>query len=155
MMLAVTIGASDILPALRDAGDSIDGMLPVAARNGLKEAVGTLLDLGASIDEPWDRDGTTALERAILGNDLDLATFLIARGANVNHIGDRFKFTPLHHAASVDYGDSAMVDLLLKSGAQPDSVTRDGQTALDLARKFRHTHLIASLQRVSLGGPSR
>ena len=155
MMLAVTIGASDVLPALRDAGDSIDGMLPVAARNGLKEAVGTLLDLGASIDEPWDRDGTTALERAILGNDLDLAKSLIARGANVNHIGDRLKFTPLHHAACVDYGDSAMVDLLLKSGAQPDLVTRDGQTALDLARKFRHTHLITSLQRVSLSEASK
>jgi ankyrin repeat protein len=39
-----------------------------------------------------------------------------------------------------------MIDLLLKSGARPDTRTKDGLTALDLARKYNHTHLLARLE---------
>ncbi|MBV9770161.1 MAG: hypothetical protein JOZ32_11370, partial [Bryobacterales bacterium] len=70
---------------------------------------------------------------------------LIDRGADVNH-ADKIGFTPLLYAASIDFGDSAMIDLLLKSGARADVRTKDGLTALDLARKYRHTHLIPSLE---------
>ncbi len=63
----------------------------------------------------------------------------------MNH-ADKIGFTPLLYAASIDFGDSAMIDLLLKSGARADVRTKDGQTALDLARKYKHTHLIASLE---------
>ena len=39
-----------------------------------------------------------------------------------------------------------MIDLLLKSGAQASARTLKGWTALDLARKYKHTHLLASLE---------
>jgi hypothetical protein len=39
-----------------------------------------------------------------------------------------------------------MVELLLKSGARTSAHTKEGQTALDLARKY-NAHLLASLQR--------
>jgi ankyrin repeat protein len=54
--------------------------------------------------------------------------------------------TPLLYAASIDFGGSAMIDLLLQSGARPDARTKDGLTALDLARKYHLTHLLASLE---------
>ena len=103
-----------------------------------------LLDMGVLADEP-ERSGITLLDRAVLGNQVEMAQLLIARGADVNR-ADRIGFTPLLYAASIDFGDSAMIDLLLKSGARADVRTKDGLTALDLARKYKHTHLIASLE---------
>jgi hypothetical protein len=41
-----------------------------------------------------------------------------------------------------------MVDLLLKSGARADARTKEGLTALDLARKYKHTQLVASLEQI-------
>lgn len=68
------------------------------------------------------------------------------RGADVNHV-DKMGMTPLLYAASIDFGDSAMVDLLLNSGAGMGARTKEGLTALDLARKYNHTHLLASLEK--------
>jgi ankyrin repeat protein len=53
--------------------------------------------------------------------------------------------TPLLYAASIDFGTPAMIDLLKASGARADARTKEGLTALDLARKYKHTHLLASL----------
>ena len=53
--------------------------------------------------------------------------------------------TPLLYAASIDFGDSSMIDLLLKAGARRDARSKEGATALELARKYGHTHLVASL----------
>jgi len=43
--------------------------------------------------------------------------------------------TPLLYAASIDFGETTMIDQLLKSGAKPDARTKEGLTALDLAHK--------------------
>jgi hypothetical protein len=42
-----------------------------------------------------------------------------------------------------------MIDLLLKSGASAGARSKEGLTAIDLARKYKHTHLLASLERQS------
>jgi ankyrin repeat protein len=39
-----------------------------------------------------------------------------------------------------------MLELLLKSGARKDARTKEGLTALDLARKYGHTHLLDALK---------
>jgi ankyrin repeat protein len=44
-----------------------------------------------------------------------------------------------------DFGDSAMIDLLRGAGARIDARTKDGLTALDLARKYGHPNLLRSL----------
>jgi len=87
----------------------------------------------------------------LLGNQVDVAQLLIARGADVNR-ADKIGFTPLLYAASIDFGDSGMIDLLLKAGAHADARTKDGLTALDLARNYKHTHLIASLEAAAASG---
>jgi ankyrin repeat protein len=111
------------------------------------DAVRALLDAGARADET-DSDGISVLGWAAIANRVDLARLLIQRGAEVNHV-DKKGMTPLLYAASVDFGDSAMIDLLLKSGARPDARTKEGLTAADLARKYQHTHLSASLAKPS------
>jgi ankyrin repeat protein len=105
-----------------------------------------LLDLGAPVDQGEGEDGdATALDRAALANQVEIARLLIERGADVNHVDDQ-GMTPLLYAASVDFGDSAMVDLLLKSGANPEMRTKDGLAALELARQRKSTHLLAVLR---------
>ena len=82
---------------------------------------------------------------AAIANRVEMARLLIERGADVNHV-DKKGMTPLLYAASIDFGDSAMIDLLLKSGARATARTKEGLTALDLARKYKHAHLLASLE---------
>lgn len=143
LKLAASIGNAEILKPLKDAGVALDGALLAAVRTGQLEAARTLVHLGAPVDEA-DGSDITSLERAVLSNQMELARVLIEGGANVNHIG-RTGMTPLLYAASIDFGDAAMIDLLLKSGAKPDATTKEGLSALDLARRYKHTHLIASL----------
>jgi ankyrin repeat protein len=71
---------------------------------------------------------------------------LIARGANVNVV-DKQGMTPLLWAANIDFGDTAMIELLLTSGAKTDARNKDGLTPLELARKHRHTTLIPVLEK--------
>jgi ankyrin repeat protein len=145
LMLATTVGNPEILKPLHDAGAPLDRALVAAVRVGKLDAVRALIEIGAKIDEP-DGSDTTPLDRAVLGNQMEIARVLIAHGANVNY-ASQTGMTPLLYAASIDFGDSAMIDLLLKSGARTEAVSKEGLTALDLARKYRHTHLLASLAR--------
>jgi ankyrin repeat protein len=103
-----------------------------------------LLDAGLSIELP-DDSGFTLLDSAVIANRIDAARLLIARGANVNAV-DKNGMTPLLFAASIDYGDSAMVELLVKSGANRQARTKDGLTAVELAHKYEHSHVLKSLE---------
>ncbi len=154
-LLAAFAGNVEILPRLRQAGDRVDdrmnllGMFPATpilmlATWHRTDAVRALLDGGARVDDA-DDDGITALSWASIANRVEMARLLIQRGADVNHV-DKKGMTPLLYAASIDFGDSSMVDLLLRSGAKPGARTKEGLTALDLARQYKHTQLLASLE---------
>jgi ankyrin repeat protein len=155
LFLAAYAGNADILRKLRDSGIQVDDTMLVAgtfpstplvgaALLGKTSVVRALLDIGAAVDRPEADTGFTALDEAVLGNDIDMVRLLISRGAEVNHV-DSLGMTPLLWAASADFGDSAMADLLLHAGAHADARTKDGLTAIDLARKYKRTHLLASL----------
>jgi ankyrin repeat protein len=85
------------------------------------------------------------LGRTVLNNEVEMARTLIARGANVNVV-DKLGMTPLLWAANVDFGDTAMIELLLKSGAKTDARNKDGLTPLELARKYGHATLVPVLE---------
>ena len=154
MILAAFAGNARIVPRLRRAGASpgdkmnILGMFPgtagfVAVAFGDVAATRALLDAGVSPDEDYD-DGFTLLYQAVINNRPEVARLLIERGAKVNAV-DKRGMTPLLYAASTDYGDASIVNLLLKAGADPAARTKEGLTATDLARKYNHTYLFASL----------
>jgi len=107
-----------------------------------------LLDAGADPNEA-DGDGFTLLYSAVIANHTEVARLPIEREARVNAVDPR-GMTPLLYAASADFGDSSMVDLLLKMGASPAARTKEGLTAQDLARKYGHTYLAASFVSSSL-----
>jgi hypothetical protein len=154
--LASYAGNTEILGALKAAGANLeDPMILIgtssttplmgAVRFGNLEVARTLVELGASVNQT-DGSGITPIGRAVLGNQVEMARFLVERGADVNHT-DKLGMTPLLYAASIDFGDSAMVDLLLKAGAKREARNKEGLTALDLAHKYSNTHLLSSLER--------
>src|SRR5262249_109977 len=106
-----------------------------------------LLDLGADLNAidggPW-----SPLDSAVHNNRLDLARLFLQRGADVNGV-DTVGYTPLLLAASIDFGDTGMIELLLAAGANINANNPGGRTALDLAREYQHTRFIAILERAS------
>ena len=155
IFLAAFSGNSGIIHRLHEEGDRIDdkmnviGMVPVSpllfiATTKMTASARALLDSGANANEV-DADGISVLSWAAISNRIDMARLLIQRGADVNHV-DQKGMTPLLYAASIDFGDSALIDLLVKSGARTNARTPEGMTALDLAREYKHAHLVASLE---------
>src|SRR5207249_8273891 len=151
--LAAYSGNAEVLRDLLNAGASLNGEMTLigtsnsdaisgAVRHAYLDVADVLVQLGAPVDRTDLR--ITPLVKAVLGDQVEMAKFLISKGADVNHV-DGNGMTPLLYAASIDFGGSAMIDLLKASGARPDARTKDGLTALDLARKYKHTHLLASL----------
>jgi len=157
LFLAAYGGNAEVLPDLLKAGASLNGEMTLigtsnsdaisgAVRHGYLDVAETLVKLGAPVDRTDAR--ITPLVKAVLGDQVEMAKFLISKGADVNHV-DGNGMTPLLYAASIDFGSPAMIDMLLKAGARTDMKTKEGKTALDLARQYHHTHLIPSLERQS------
>ena len=65
-------------------------------------------------------DGTTALHWAVLWNDDEAVNLLLRAGANVK-AANRYGATPLSEAVSA--GSAAMIEALLKAGADPKTLT--------------------------------
>ena len=151
VFFAAHAGNSTLLPALQKAGDSVDtptlmfGTAPVAPLElasawSYLPVIRALLDLGAKVGGPSGLNGP--LVAAVQGHQLESARLLIERGANVNLADDEGR-TPLMYAAVADFGDTRMVDLLLKAGARKDVRDAAGLTAADYARQFNHEEALA------------
>jgi ankyrin repeat protein len=157
LAFAAHAGNAAVLERLHRAGDPVNARFrlssngaPVtpmnkAIRNGDVNVVRALLDLGADVEtaagEPW-----SPLEGAVQNNSLDLARLFLERGADVNAV-DKAGYTPLLLAASIDFGDTAMIELLLAAGADPAAKNPAGKTALDLAIEYEHHRFAPGLRR--------
>jgi ankyrin repeat protein len=101
-------------------------------------------------------DGATALHWAAHWDDVEIASLLIAAGANVNAAND-LGVTPLLVACS--NGGATMVERLLRAGADPNAVSMSGETPLMLAARTGSTDAVRALlergARVNASEPSR
>nr|XP_061792376.1 protein phosphatase 1 regulatory subunit 12C-like [Nerophis lumbriciformis] len=75
-------------------------------------------------------DGITALHQACIDGSMEMVSFLLENGANVNQV-DSEGWTPLHVASSCGYREIA--DFLLRRGASLTSVNCDGEVPVDIA----------------------
>jgi ankyrin repeat protein len=143
LFFAAHVGNTAAVQLLRKAGDDLDASailfgsslftpITAAATFGHLDTVRALLDLKANTE--GNGRGQTPLQAAVSGHHLELVRLLIERGADVNH-GDATGRTPLHYAASVDFGDTAIAELLLKAGAKADVPDKEGVTAQQMAEK--------------------
>ena len=103
-----------------------------------------LINKGASPNE-MDDDKISVLGWATIANNVGAVQLLLARGAQVNHV-DNFGMTPLLYGASVDFGDTAVMEKLIAAGGDVSAKNKEGLRALDLAKNYRHqalTNLLA------------
>jgi ankyrin repeat protein len=119
-----------------------DARLSEAAMNGDKAAVKTLLQQHADIDGAQG-DGTTALHWAAFNDDLDLAKTLVAVGANVRATTRLGAISPLFMACT--NGNAAMIEVLVKAGADVNSAKANGTTALMLAASSGSVEAVETL----------
>ena len=103
-----------------------------AAFHGNIELIQLLLEWGMPIDQPDEGWRNTMLHHAAAAGHIDLATFLMDRGAGVNLV-DMGGDTPLLRA---DY--ISMVRVLIDGGAIIDHVGCGGQTILHRAATLGH-----------------
>lgn len=89
-----------------------------------------LLRKGTSADIE-DSAGYTALHYAARGGHVEVCKTLLKNGANVNAVTRCGHATPLHRSSM--RGIDRVVELLLKSGADPNIRDSDGYTALHRA----------------------
>jgi ankyrin repeat protein len=136
-------GANTNLPMLL-IGTSRETPMLGAFKFGDMDVAKALLDLGAPVDFA-DGNGITMLGRTVLNNDLPMARMMIAGGADVNHV-DKLGMTPLLWASAIDFGDSAMIELLLTAGARADARNKEGLTPAELARAHGNRELADALK---------
>ena len=86
-----------------------------------------------------NRNGETALSLAAYQGKLPFVTRLVEAGADVNLYG----WPPLIYAAF--NGHAAVVDYLLKKGAEINATTANGSTALLFAARFGHLEVVELL----------
>jgi ankyrin repeat protein len=142
LLLAAIYGNELGAQLLLKAGAMVDRPSPhihrtplhVAAAAGHADLVGVLLQNGANVHAK-DHHGSTPLHLCVGRYDITLeeqwdyvrvAQCLIKAGADINSPADVDADTPLHAANRV--GNTAMVELLLKEGADPDIVNDHGVT---------------------------
>jgi ankyrin repeat protein len=147
---AVTAGDAARARALLAAGADCnarngDGAtaLMLAAHSGGLDLVRLLLDAGAAVNATDER-GWSALMQAVYNADLDrgfaeVAQALIDAGANVEAaIG--FGVRPLMLAAG--YGETAVVETLLRAGADVLARNEGGRTALMMVKEKHYIDVI-------------
>lgn len=115
-------------------------LLHLAAYFGHKEIANLLLENGANLHvKAKNQNENTPLQAAIANKKIELATFLIKQGSDVNAVQSG-GWTGLHEAALL--GDEKIVTLLIQNGADKSIKKNDGKTAYDIALEKGHQHLL-------------
>ncbi|MFG2623151.1 ankyrin repeat domain-containing protein [Streptomyces sp. NPDC048507] len=110
--------------------DTADQLVRSASDGDVIE-VARLLEQGAVVDAP-NRDGRTALDRAVEQGHADVVRRLVGAGADLEQrAGEHQESTPLCLAAS--QGHTAVVGVLLDAGARTGAQGRLGYVPLVLA----------------------
>jgi ankyrin repeat protein len=148
LLYAVWSGDTDKVALLLDKGAEVDAKVSIGggifAARPIQIAVfqrdvpmlRLLARRGASMSALSD-GGVGLVADAVFTNEPDVVSAVLALGADVNQI-DEHGETALMHAASIDYGDSRVLEVLLAAGARRDVAAPDTRTALAMARQYKH-----------------
>jgi len=115
-------------------------LLSIAVRNGKINTLEYLLHSGAQVNLIAEDRGSTALFDSALEKNKDMVKVLIEAGANVN-VQSKDGQTAL--VVVVGAGDEAIVELLVKAGADPDIKDALGVSARKYATIFGNKNMLA------------
>lgn len=129
---------------------SADGFTPLglAAFFGHPQVAEALLEAGAEPDVSSDNTmRVTPLHSAAAQGDskvaLRICRMLLARGADPN-LAQAGGWRPVHQAAA--HGNLALVELLVRHGADVEPRSEDGRTPLSMAREAGHDEVVRFLE---------
>src|SRR6185369_14520996 len=153
LFFAAMAGDVEIAGALVDAGAKIQRMKilgtflvsPLNYTTTLDSLpmVEFLIGKGGDPNEV-DADKISNLAWAAIANRVSIVQSLLAHGAQVNTV-DRFGMTPLLYAASINHGDTTVMEKLIAAGADTTAKNKEGLTAFDLAKTYHHDALVKLL----------
>ncbi len=112
---------------------------------GYADVTQALLAAGASA-HITESTGINLLHWAAITDRPSVIPLLVKAGVPIDAT-DQNGFTPLMYAATIDFGDTAVLDALLRAGAGQTIRNRDGRTPLEQARYYGHARLEAALAR--------
>jgi hypothetical protein len=118
--------------------------LSQAVTFGYPDIVRALLAAGAPATVT-EGSGINLLHWAAIADRPEVVPALVEAGAAINAV-DNAGFTPLMYAATIDFGDDRVLKALLKAGADPNIRNKEGRTALEQARYYRHALLQIALR---------
>ena len=119
-----------------------------ACEEGHSEVVRYLLESGAAVGHG------SHLTTAVTKKHVSVVQVLVANGTDPNNVGSYARNLPLHVAAAD--GNSELVELLLKHGANIDAADRDEDTALHYAiGHYHYQSLRCSSQTVAASNSSK
>ncbi len=126
---AVSADSRDTVEFLLSKG--ADTSIQLAAYLGDLTQVKGFIDSGIGVN-PQDGYTPSPLQAAAVGDQTEVAEFLLSEGAQVNYADSVGGWTPLHQAAKAGSADAA--DLLIRNGAEIEAKTKvQGSTPLHLA----------------------
>jgi ankyrin repeat protein len=111
---------------------------------GHADVIGALVEAGADVSGV-DRTGVNLLHWAAITNRAAVVPILAKAGVPVNALDDH-GYTPLMYAATVDQGDTATLNALLRAGADVRLRNDEGRTALQQARRLKHDEVARALE---------
>src|SRR5262245_59081406 len=121
-MKRTSLVVSGLLVLIATVAFAGDERVITAVKNHNGRGLQALIKQGVDVNTST-ADGTTALHGASYGDDVEIAGALLTAGAKAN-VANHLGVTPLMLAC--ENGSTAMVDRLLKGGADPNSQPSEG-----------------------------
>ena len=118
--------------------------LSAALTFGYPDVAGALIAAGAPV-QGTEASGINLLHWAAITDRPAVIPLLVGAGVPLNAV-DENGYTPLMYAATIDFGDIAVLEALLKAGADRTVRNAEGLTAVEQARHFHHARLAAVLK---------
>ncbi|MGA2532436.1 MAG: ankyrin repeat domain-containing protein [Candidatus Aminicenantales bacterium] len=144
MLAVLVILISGVFLAQRGGGQASAQELLDAVRAGDVAGVKALVEKNPKIVNEPNRNGATILFAAVGYRRLEIAEYLISKGADVN-VRNNFQTTPLHLACGNGL-PAEFIKLLTEKGADVNAVAKYSGTPLDLALDARDTTVIDFLK---------
>ena len=145
LLAAAYSGRKDLFELLLEKGAGVNVF--EASALGLSDRVGEFLGAEPSLANSYSHDGWTPLHLASFFGRKDVASVLLAHGADVNALSRSTRFakenTPLHAAAA--NRQVALAELLLAHGADVNAKDGSGYTPLALAASGKNDLLVVIL----------
>lgn len=146
LSMAIASGDEEMVRILIDGGAKmgpLNGAMAATIPN--VSMLRFLIRQGLNVDVPLNKQKETMLRWAVADGSVEAVDILLELGADPNAIVEDAP-SILMISAMCDPGHTRIIEALLKRGAKPEIATKEGKTALSLARKYGNMGAVRLLE---------